>query len=183
MHYEQITSSGPPGAGLSVASRALRLLALTSTAITLSGGAAAGWGAVPVLADRAAPLAANAHAARTTSVREDVTATNVSHQGNSVINDHGRGTGTLSFTAVLQITVAYTKGTTRFVCSTSAGNVVAGGVINFFASGKTAVFTGTMAVTNGTGKYAHARGKLRVEGTMQRKTFFIKASVSGVISY
>ena len=177
MRSDRSTSPGTLGTQRSAGPLASMLV------VVMLGGATAGWGTVSALADRSGPLTANAHAARTTSVREAVRASNVSHQGNSVINDRGRGTGTFSCAAQMQVKVSYTKGTTRFTCTTSVGSVVASGAATFFASGTTATFTGTMTILSGTGRYAHAKGKLRVEGTMQRKTFYVEASVSGMMTY
>jgi hypothetical protein len=131
---------------------------------------------------RSRRLIASAHVARTISVKETVHATNVNHQGNTVINERGRGTGTFSCPIVLQVRVSYTKGTARLTCATSGGTLMAGGNLSFFSTGETVTFTGTIPVDHGTGSYSHASGQLRVEGTMRRKTFVLEASVSGSVS-
>lgn len=124
-----------------------------------------------------------ADTAHTTSVRENVHATNVSHQGNTLINDRGRGTGTFNCPVVMQVRVSYTKGDARIICTTSSGNVLAAGTVSFFTAGQTATFTGKIGIQHGTGKYSHASGQVSVEGTMQRKTYVLEAIVSGSISY
>jgi hypothetical protein len=151
--------------------------------LAVGAGAAGVGGVAPALGDRPVRRDAAAHAARTISVRESVHASNVSHQGNTLINDRGRGTGTFNCPVVMQVRVSYTKGSVHLTCTTSVGNVTAGGSVSFFTAGQTATFTGTAAISHGTGRYSHASGRLRVEGTMQRKTFALVASASGTISY
>lgn len=151
-------------------------------AVIVLGGGVATWSAASALADHARHDA-EAIAARTIAMRETVRATNVSHQGYTVINDRGRGTGTIDCAAVMQVIVHYTKGTAKLTCTTSAGSVTASGTTAFFTAGQTATFTGTMAVSHGTGKYVHASGKVSVEGTWQRKTLVLQAFVTGTISY
>lgn len=177
MHREQITSPGARGARLLA-----RPLASMLTVVVLGGGIA-GWATTSALADRPGHLTAGARAARSLSVRETLQATNVSHQGNSVIHDRGRGTGTFTCAATIQVHVSYTRGAANFGCATSVGNVVATGSATFFTAGRMATFTGTVSLSGGTGRYAHARGSLHIEGTLNRKTFVMEVSVSGVMSY
>lgn len=176
MHCEQTSSPCPQGSWRSTRSMAAML------AMIAFGGGAMVWGTVSSLAAQGGRRDV-ARAAKTLAVHESVHATNESHKGNSVIDDRGRGTGTFSCPVVMQVRVSYTKGRTELTCYTSAGVVTAGGSASFFSAGSIATFTGTMTVTHGAGKYARARGQLRVEGTMQRKTFALQASVNGTISY
>ena len=177
MDCKQTSSTSSPGSW-----RSARSMAWMLAMIALGGGAMV-WGTVSALADQGGRRDTAANAARTVTVRESVHATNESHKGSSVIDDRGRGTGTFSCPVVMQVRVSYTKGTTELTCYTGSGVVTAGGKASFFSAGSIATFTGTMAVTHGTGKYSRARGQLRVEGTMQRKTFALEASVTGTISY
>lgn len=156
--------------------------ATAALAVMALGGGVAAWSAVSARADHAR-REATAIAARTIAMRETVHTTNVSHQGYTVINDRGRGTGTFPCAAVMQVVVHYTKGTAKFTCSISSGSVTADGTTSFFTAGQTATFTGTMTVTHGTGKFSHASGKMNVEGTWQRKTLVLQAVVSGTIRY
>jgi hypothetical protein len=159
--------------------RSGRSVALMLTMIVLGGGTMVG-GTVSALANRGGHDAV-ANAAKIIKVHESVNATNESHKGGSVINDRGRGTGTFNCPVVMEVRVSYTKGTTELTCFLGSSIVKAGGSASFFSAGSIATFTGTMTV-HGTGKYAHAHGQLQVEGTMQRKTFALEASVTGTIS-
>lgn len=148
------------------------------------GACAIGWGAVSALAQRSGRPPAVAIAAHTISVHEAVhTSEVISHRGNSQVNERGRGTGTFDCSARMEVKISYTNGTADLTCSMSSGTVTGGGTLAFFTAGPTATFTGTMAIARGTGKYAHASGRLHVEGSMVRKTFALSATMSGRMSY
>jgi hypothetical protein len=178
MDGARATRESRSGSRLSVRS------AVAALAIVALGTGAAAWGAVASSADQAAGRGVRAHAARTTMfVHELVHATNVSHQGNSVINDRGAGKGTFNCPTVMQVRVYYTSGYTSITCKTSNGDIEAAGKVAFFSAGPTATFTGTIPITHGTGKYAHGSGHYRVEGTEIRKTYAVEATTSGWFTY
>lgn len=148
------------------------------------GAGAASWGAVSALAEGPGRHPAKAIAARTVSVHETMRTDEViSHKGNSVINERGRGTGTYTCPTVMKITVSYTNGTVDMGCMTSSGEVNVGGKVSFFTAGPTATFTGTLTAAHGTGKYAHSSGRFHIEGSMVRKTFALSATMSGLMKY
>jgi hypothetical protein len=151
--------------------------------LTALGVGMAALGTVSTSADQARNRETTAHAARTIWVHESVHATNVSHQGNTVINDRGSGKGTFNCPTVMQVRIYYTKGFTSIACKTSSGVIEAAGKVAFFSAGPTATFTGTIPIIHGTGKYAHGSGHYRVEGTVVRKTYALEASTSGWFSY
>lgn len=158
-----------------------------STAATLAvvalgvGGAA--MGVASTAADQPGGHGPRAHAAHTMWVSELVRATNVSHEGNRVFYDKGYGKGTFSCPTVMQMRVYYTKGYTSITCKTSSGDIEAAGKVAFFSAGAEATFTGVIPITHGTGKYAHAAGHYRVEGTEVRKTYAVEATTRGPFSY
>lgn len=177
MHDRDASPRRRPGSWLSA-----RSLASVSVLAVLGAGAAA-LGTVPSTADQSAGPDATARAAHTMWVHESVHATNVSHQGNTVINDRGWGAGTFNCPTVMQVRIYYTNGFTSISCKTSSGLIEAAGKVAFFSAGATATFTGTIPITHGTGKYAHGSGHYRVEGTVIRKTYAVEASTSGWFSY
>jgi hypothetical protein len=156
--------------------------ASVAVAVVLGVGVAA-LGTAPTLADQPGGGVATARAARTIFVHEEVHAGNVSHKGNSVINDRGSGKGTFSCTTVMQVRVYYTSGFTSISCYTSNGLIEAAGKVAFFSAGPTATFTGTIPITHGTGRYVHGSGHYRVEGTEIRKTYAVEATTSGWFTY
>lgn len=153
---------------------------LALVAVGVAGGAV---GTASTTADQSGDNGPIAHAAKTMWVSESVHATNVSHQGNSVFNDRGYGKGTFNCPTTMQMRVYYTKGFTRITCKTQSGIIEAAGRVAFFSAGATATFTGTIPITHGTGKYAHASGHYRVEGTEIRKTYAVEATTRGWFSY
>jgi hypothetical protein len=160
-----------------------RSTASALTVIALGIGAAAA-GTVSTSADQSGERDATAHAARTRIwVHENINASSVSHQGNTVINDRGLGKGTFNCPTVMQVRIYYTSGSTSITCTTKQGAIEASGKVSFFSAGPTATFTGTIPITHGTGKYAHGSGHYRVEGTVVRKTFAVEASTSGWFTY
>jgi hypothetical protein len=168
--------------------KARRRLTAKATAVVLAivalGAGVAAVGTVATLADQPGGHGATARAARTTIfARESVHASNVSHQGNRVINDRGYGKGTFNCPTTMQVRVYYTSGFTSMTCDTREGVIVAAGKVAFFSAGATATFTGTIPITHGTGKYAHDSGHYRIEGTVVRKTYAVEATTSGWFSY
>jgi len=153
------------------------------TMIALGAGAAS-WGAVPASAKEPGRHLARAIAARTTSVRETMRTDEViNHKGNTAVTERGRGTGTYSCEAVMKVTISYTNGTVDLGCTTSSGELNAAGKVSFFTAGTTATFTGTLTPKPGKGRYAHASGRLHIEGSMVRKTFALSATMNGVVTY
>ncbi len=146
------------------------------------GAAAVVWDA-SALAAGPARQPVTAVAARHISVRESVYASEVvSHKGNSVIDERGRGTGTFVCPVELVVRVSYTKGTVSLQCPTHSGSVTCEGGVTYFTAGPVATFTGTLSIQHATGKYAHAQGRLHIEGSIVRKTDALSVTMSGLIS-
>lgn len=153
-------------------------------AVVALGAAVAALSTVSTSADQSSKREPVAHAARTTIwAHEDVHAVNVSHQGNTVINDRGWGKGTFNCPTVMQMRVYYTKGYTSIACKTRQGTIEAAGNVAFFSAGAKATFTGEIPITHGTGRYAHGSGHYRVEGTEIRKTYAVEATTRGWFTY
>jgi hypothetical protein len=177
MNGKLVSRRGKQNSRLSV-----RPMASVLAVVGLGVGVAA-VGAASTAADTPNDHSPIAHAARTIWVHEVVHGTNVSHQGNTVINDRGQGKGTFNCLTEMHMRIYYTKGFTSIICKTRAGEVEAAGKVAFFSAGATATFTGTIPITHGTGKYAHPSGHYRVEGTVIRKTYAVEASTSGWFTY
>jgi hypothetical protein len=97
----------------------------------------------------------------------------------------GHGTGTLSGSITVKMTLAFSQAAISFTAYPSTGGTVVGhGEGKLYAGGHVADFTGSATITGGTGKYAHASGKnIRLEGTLQRKTFALYVNVEGKMRY
>ena len=132
-----------------------------------------------LLASPPASVAQSAHAARTLSVHESIQAHLVSHRGTTVLNEQGRGSGTFSCPMVIALKITYTQATVTFTCSTSKGAISGRGVTAYYAAGHTAHFSGAVAVTSGSGSYAHASGSVHIAGTLTRGSYSLSATVTG----
>jgi hypothetical protein len=124
-------------------------------------------------------VAQSAHTARTLSVHESIHAHLVSHRGTTVLNEQGRGSGTFSCPMVIDLKITYTQATVTFTCSTSKGSISGRGVTAYYAAGHTAHFSGAVAVTGGSGSYAHASGSVHIAGTLTRGSYSLSATVTG----
>jgi hypothetical protein len=121
---------------------------------------------------------------RTQSVKETVHAGLVSHHGNSSINERGSGSGTYRCAPLtVQISVyGDTEAVIAFTCSTHSGSLSGRGTVAYAASGKVAIFKGTLRLTHGTGAFSHASSAgLRIQGTLARHSYALSASVTGAI--
>ncbi len=108
----------------------------------------------------------------------------VSHHHEQIV-EQGHGTGTLSGSITVKMTLTTTQASVSFTAYPSTGGTVVGhGEGSIYAGGHTASFTGNATITGGTGKYAHASGKnIHLKGTLQRKTFALYVQVEGKIRY
>jgi hypothetical protein len=156
----------------------MRLKASLLTAVVLGGGLL---GDAPALAATLGRLPVRS-ASHQITVREHVATTKVVKH-NSLADGQGRGTGTFNCPVTVQVRVSYTTGSFELTCSMPVGNVTSRGGITYFTAGGVATFTGTLTIEHATGRYAHAKGQLRVEGTLVRKTDAVSVTMSGSISY
>ena len=108
----------------------------------------------------------------------------VSHHHEQIV-ETGRGTGTLSGSITVKLTLAFSHASATFTAYPSNGGTVVGdGEGTIYAGGNNAHFTGSATITGGSGRYAHASGRnIRLEGTLQRHTFALYMKVEGKIRY
>jgi hypothetical protein len=149
-------------------------------AVVLGGGALLGDAPVSAAGLGRLPVRSAGHQI---TVREHVVTTKAVKHGNSLVDGQGRGTGTFNCPVAIQVRVSYTTGTFELTCSMPVGNVTCHGGITYFTAGGVATFTGTLTIEHATGKYDHAQGRLRVEGTLVRKTDAVSVTMSGSISF
>ncbi|MFI4990560.1 MAG: hypothetical protein ACHQHO_06565 [Solirubrobacterales bacterium] len=70
-----------------------------------------------------------------------------------------------------------------FVLSTVGGSIKGHGTATPSGSGRYESFRGSLVVTGGTGRYAHAHGKAGLYGVYDRNTHGITVQTTGSISY
>jgi hypothetical protein len=127
-------------------------------------------------------------AARTVSLREfgQLHKTGKSRQTlNETLNEQGVATGTISGSIYIHLHIASARTVTAEVnIYPSSASLSGTGSANYHVSGGQALFGGTLAITRGTGRYAHARAsRLAFTGTIQRRNDAVSVQLSGPLSY
>ena len=97
------------------------------------------------------------------------------------LNEHGAASGTVGGTISVQLTIVSSSRVTARVNIYPSGGSISGYATAAYHRGTTAAtFSGTMSVTGGSGRYAHAHGSgLGFTGTIQRSNDAITVHVTG----
>jgi hypothetical protein len=132
----------------------------------------------------AASSRTRATAARRLSVSEAASLHLTSHHG-SILNEQGNATGTLRCPLTISLNVSYTTATISFSICSNDGTFSGSGKAQFYASGESAHFRGTVSISHGTGKYAHAAGSgLQIEGKIERRrNYALSVTVHGEMQF
>jgi hypothetical protein len=101
------------------------------------------------------------------------------------LNEQGSASGTITGTIYIHLHLtSSTRVTAEVGIYPSGGSLSGNGSAAYRVEGAVAAFTGTLAITRGTGKYAHARASgLRFTGTIQRRGDAVSVHLSGPLSY
>lgn len=146
-----------------------------STAVTLwlaaIGVTAALAGGAPVIVE----------ASRTLSV-DDTGHLHLVKAVGSVLMEEGAAAGTLPGEAKVRMTVSSTV-TASFSIAARAGTISGHGRATLHSSGRYASFGGSLSVTGGSGRYAHARGSGRLYGVIDRRTDALTVQTIGSLHY
>jgi hypothetical protein len=96
--------------------------------------------------------------------------------------EEGKATGKLPGSMVARLTI---EGTFRgsFVLYTTAGTIKGHGTATPSGSGRYESFRGSLVVSGGTGRFAHAHGRAGLYGVYDRNTHNITVQTTGTISY
>lgn len=150
-------------------------------AILLVAGNQASWAIAETSRTRSMPVAV---AARELTIHETGILHFVSNIHDQIVAK-GHGTGTLSGSVTVAMTLALTRASVNFTAYPSTGGTIIGhGEGSIYVGGQTAHFIGDAIITGGSGKYVHASGKnIRVVGTLQRKTLALYVRVEGKMRY
>ena len=123
-----------------------------------------------------------AHAARTLNVTDEAHLHLLSTSG-EVLEEEGPATGALPGKVKARFDVS-TSITGSFVFYPSGGGSITGhGSARLHSTGTYASFGGTLAVSHGTGRYAHAHGSGGLYGTVNRRTNALIVQTTGKLSY
>jgi hypothetical protein len=121
--------------------------------------------------------------ARTIHLKETADLHLVAHQGTKILHEEGQVSGTLRGLLIAVIDIGYTQATVTFTVQSSSGTLLGHGVESYYVSGKNGHFSGRMAVTGGTGKYAHSVGSsLQTTGLIKRAHYEVLMTVSGLLN-
>jgi hypothetical protein len=102
----------------------------------------------------------------------------------STLVEEGRSYGTLPGRARVRLTILGTTIKARFTVYVSGGSISgAGHGVLHIGRGSQASFGGVLAITRGTGRYAHARGSGGLYGTLDRSSDGAVVQTLGHLSY
>jgi hypothetical protein len=126
---------------------------------------------------------ATAVAARTQSFDINSTLHLIGRPGH-VLNEQGTFSGTQSGTIAIRFTsVTSTSGEATFTAYPSGGSVSGRTSTKGEVVGAHVYFSGSMTITEGTGKWAHASGRgLGFSGVVDRRSFHATTHMTGTIS-
>lgn len=121
--------------------------------------------------------------ARTISLSESGRLRLTSKRG-FTLNERGSAAGTITGSIYIHLQlVSSSKVTAEVNIYPRDGSLSGRGSASYHVVGGYAVFSGTLAITRGTGKYAHARAaRLLFSGTIQRRDDAVAVRLSGPLS-
>jgi hypothetical protein len=152
-----------------------------------SAALAAGALATAVTFGPGAAIAASPHAKAARSINlSDSGNLHLQNKKGLVLKEAGSAKGTLPGTLYLQLKVTSTRSVSAEVqvYPSSGGSISGVAKANYRVAGSTATFSGTLAVTKGSGKYSKAKASaLSFTGTIKRSNDAVTVRVSGKMSY
>jgi hypothetical protein len=159
--------------------RAAALPCTALLAIAAVGPAGAG-----ATSTRASSQPSAAKAARTVALSESGRLRLTSKRG-FTLNERGTASGTIAGTIYIHLhLVSDSRVTAEVNIYPRGGSLTGTGSASYRVVGGYAVFTGTLAIVRGSGRYAHARASgLRFTGTIQRRDDAVAVHLSGRLSY
>jgi hypothetical protein len=102
----------------------------------------------------------------------------------STLVEEGSAAGQLPGAMRARLTVGTTSFTGRFSLKTRGGSIIRGyGSAKPSGGGRYPSFAGSLIVTGGTGRYAHAHGKAGLYGVFDRQTYGLTVQTTGRLSY
>lgn len=123
----------------------------------------------------------HAQAARTLNVTDEAHLHLVKTSG-EVLEEEGPTTGALPGKARVRFTVGMSV-TGTFVFYTRGGSITGHSSARLHSTGMYSSFGGTLAVSHGTGHYAHAHGNGGLYGVFDRRTDAMTVQTTGKLSY
>jgi hypothetical protein len=151
------------------------------SSIALALGAIA---TIAVFGTGAAGASPRATAARSTNLN-DSASLHLQNKHGIELKEAGVAKGTLGGTLYLQLKVTSTRSVSAKVQVYPKGGSISGSAnASYRVAGATASFSGTLAITKGSGTYSKAKASaLSFSGTIQRSNDAVTVHVSGKMSY
>ena len=139
---------------------------------------------LPALLPASAALAARARVAHTLAVKDEARLRMIKSSG-SVLVDEGPAHGTLPGTARVHFTYnGDPTVTAQIMISGRSGTIQARGSARLSSPTSAAPsFAGTLTITSGTGRYAHAKGSGKLYGVYYRRTYALTVQTEGTLHY
>jgi len=125
---------------------------------------------------------ARARAARTLTVNDNGKL-HLLHASGSVLSEEGPVSGTLLGTARVSLNVGEDVTATFTIHARGGGSIVGHGSAALHSAGRYSSFAGSLTVTGGTGRYAHAHGAGRLYGTLERRYDEVVFQTRGTLDY
>ena len=128
--------------------------------------------------------AAPAAIARTLKATDTAHLYKVSVSGSNLI-EQGKATGTIPGRMRAIVNIGATISGTFTISVRGVGTITGHGTATPHGSGRYESFAGSIVVTGGTGRYAHARGQTGLYGTFDResKAYALVIQTTGTLSY
>lgn len=122
-----------------------------------------------------------AHTARSLNATDTAKLRYIKHSGSQLLEE-GTAQGTLpgSMRANLSIGATFTA---SFTIYTHGATINGHGTATPHGAGLNEHFSGTLTITGGTRRYAHAHGHAKLSGTFNRRTYAVTLQTSGSLSY
>jgi hypothetical protein len=124
---------------------------------------------------------ATAHAAHTLNATDNAHLHMVRASG-SLLYEEGSASGGMPGHMKANMNIGATF-TSTFTIYTSSGTIKGHGTATPQGSGRYESFRGSIVVTGGSGRYAHAHGNAGLYGTFDRKTYAFVIQTTGKLSY
>lgn len=129
----------------------------------------------------ASAASVRAKAARTLNVTDEAHL-HLTGTAGEVLKEEGSATGALPGKVSVHFTVSTSiKGT--FTLYTRGGSITGHGTARLHSAGAYSSFGGTLAISHGTGRYAHAHGSGGLYGTVNRRTDAMIVQTTGKLTY
>jgi hypothetical protein len=123
-----------------------------------------------------------AQAARTLNVTDEAHL-RLSGTAGSLLLEEGPATGALPGTVKVRFTVGATISGSFTIYPRGGGSITGQGSAQLHSTGAYASFGGSMSVSHGSGRYAHAHGRGGFYGTVNRHTDALVIQTTGRLSY